>query len=87
MANTGYTLLQATHAVIAEVKRAKELWPQSAHSAHEAYAILAEEVDELWDVVKEKQSTPGRNDRLRKEAIQVAAMALRFLIEMPDFIC
>ncbi len=50
-------------------------------SAHEGYAILLEEVDELWEVVKSK----GRcRPRLQEESIQVAAMALRFLVDIAD---
>ena len=47
------------------------------NSAHEAYGVLLEEVDELWAHVKTKQS---RRDlpAMRKEALQVAAMAIRF---------
>ena len=47
------------------------------NSAHEGYAILLEEVDELWDEVKKKPDNRFILD-MRKEAIQVAAMALRF---------
>lgn len=48
------------------------------HSPHEGYAILKEEVDELWEVIKCK----GTNGRvLEKEAKQVGAMALRFLVD------
>lgn len=51
------------------------------NSAHEGYAVLLEEVDELWDHVKQRQAC--RNLHLmRKEAIQVAAMALRFAAEV-----
>lgn len=48
-------------------------------SAHEGYAILLEEVEELWDAVKLKQSDLSRPEKMRKEATQIAAMALRFL--------
>lgn len=48
-------------------------------SAHEGFAILKEEVDELWDAVRMKQYDPKRPDAIRAEAVQVAAMALRFL--------
>ena len=48
-------------------------------SAHEGFAILKEEVDELWDCVKMKQYDPLRPEEMRKEVIQVAAMAIRFL--------
>ena len=70
------------------------------NSSHEGYAVLLEEVDELWDVVKlnpKKISNPGwlmaardedhyfklqideRKRMMRAEAIQVAAMAIRFI--------
>lgn len=66
--------------VRAEVDRAK-IWP-GFNSAHEGYAVLAEEVDELWDQVKVNQK---RRDlvAMRAEAIQVAAMAVKF-VEMLD---
>ena len=46
------------------------------HSAHEGYAILKEELDELWDEIKKKQHDPAK---LEAEARQVAAMAIRFI--------
>lgn len=63
-------------AVAAEVTHAEATWPPM-NSAHEAYGVLLEEVDELWAHVKTKQS---RRDlpAMRKEALQVAAMAIRF---------
>jgi len=67
-----------------ELRRAQQLHPP-AHSGHEGWAIIKEEMDELWEAVRLKQSTPGRTDKMRREAIQVAAMALRFLIEMDGF--
>lgn len=50
------------------------------NSAHEGFAVLAEEVDELWDEVRGKQGARSR-ERLYREATQVAAMALRFMID------
>lgn len=47
-------------------------------SAHEGWAILLEEVDELWDEVKLKPSLRSQ-ERMADEAIQIAAMAMRFL--------
>ncbi len=46
-------------------------------SAHEGWAVLYEEVDELWDLVKVKQSKHNY-EAMYEECIQVAAMALRF---------
>ena len=55
----------------------------AVNSAHEAYAVMAEEVDELWDHVKTKQKNRDLG-AMRKEAIQVAAMAIRFAAEVAD---
>lgn len=51
------------------------------NSAHEGYAVLLEEVDELWDEVKIRTDFRSR-EKMRKEAIQVAAMALRFVVDL-----
>lgn len=69
-------------AVRDELYTAQTNWPVFP-SAHHGFAVLAEEVDELWDHVKMNQK---RRDlaAMRKEAIQVAAMALRFAIEVCD---
>jgi len=53
------------------------------NSAHEGYAILKEEVDELWDAVKGNKAD-GSLEAQRKEAIQVAAMAIRFVLDISD---
>lgn len=53
------------------------------HSAHEAYGVLLEEVDELWDHVKTNQKRRDL-DKMRKEAKQVAAMAMRFMHDVCD---
>lgn len=51
-------------------KHGKEQWGR-----HEFYAILKEEVDELWDDIK--SDAPMSN--IETEAIQVAAMIFRYL--------
>lgn len=66
-----------------EAIEAHTRWPKSSSSAHEGYAVLLEEVDELWDHVKTKQSKRDLA-AMRKEAIQVAAMALRFAADGVD---
>lgn len=48
------------------------------NSAHEGYAVILEEVDELWDEVKKKPSKVS-DERMQKEAAQIAAMAVRFI--------
>lgn len=53
------------------------------NSAHEGYAILKEEVDELWTLVKVKQKNHDLAS-MRDEAVQIAAMALRFITDVCD---
>lgn len=65
---------------VAELQNARKKFP-AFNSAHEGYAILEEEVDELWDEVKRKDSS---KEKMRKEAIQVAAMAIRFVEDVCD---
>lgn len=50
-------------------------------SPHEGYAVLLEEMDELWDEIK-KQYGDRTREQMRKEATQIAAMALRFMIDL-----
>lgn len=68
--------------VRAELEYAVERYP-SFNTAHEGYAVLLEEVDELWDQVRVKQGSRSK-DLLLAEAIQVAAMALRFALDCCD---
>jgi hypothetical protein len=65
-----------------ETLLAMERFPKF-NSAHEGYAVLAEEVDELWEHVKVKQKFRDV-EGMRKECIQIAAMALRFAHECCD---
>lgn len=51
------------------------------HSTHEGYAVIKEEVDELWEMVKANKGLYG-NDEMKKEAIQIAAMAIRFINDL-----
>jgi len=53
----------------AYAKHGEEPW-----SRHEFYAILLEEVDELWDDIKADKPL----DLMLKELVQVAAMCLRY---------
>jgi hypothetical protein len=69
--------------VRAELASATRKFPPF-RSAHEGYAILLEEVDELWETIKDNKDEDAIW-RQRDEAIQVAAMAVRFLLDLgPD---
>jgi hypothetical protein len=63
-----------------ELCRAMELWAPM-QSAHEGYAVILEEMDELWEHVKMNQN---RRDlgKMRTEAVQLAAMAARFVADL-----
>lgn len=69
---------KAVNDVISELTRARNKFPAFGN-AHEGYAVILEELDELWDEIKKKD--PSRED-LRAEAMQVAAMGLRFMIDV-----
>ena len=60
-----------------EVIRAESCFPEFA-SAHEGYAVILEEIDELWHEVKNNKD-PSCKERMHTEAIQIAAMAVRFI--------
>lgn len=69
---------------MAELARARAKFP-AFNSAHEGYAVLLEEVEELKNEVFWGPSKPyGRAALMRAEAIQVAAMALRFIEDICD---
>ncbi len=51
------------------------------NSPHEGYAVILEELEELWDHAK---ANTGRSAEARQEAIQVAAMALRYVLDVCD---
>lgn len=69
---------RALRLVNGEVCRAtKKHGPMASH--HEGYSVILEELDELWDEIKKQTKDV---DAIRKEAIQVAAMGIRFLIDV-----
>ena len=47
------------------------------HSGHEGYAVILEELDKLWGAVRADDF-----DHAKDEAIQVAAMAVAFILEV-----
>ncbi len=51
--------------------------PCSYSSAHEGYAVILEGLDKLWDEVKHNRTT-----LYEVEAVQVAATAIQFLIDV-----
>ena len=50
------------------------------NSPHEGYAVLKEEVDKLWDDIKSNNSLYSQ----RQEAVQIAAMAIRYILDITE---
>lgn len=51
------------------------------HSPHEGHSVIREEVEELWEHVR---ADTGTSPKARKEAIQIAAMAIRYIEDLID---
>lgn len=75
-------LTDAVDQVMREYFRALEKFGDFKNP-HEGYAILLEEVDELWDEVK-KNETNRDYEQMEKEAKQVAAMAIKFMVMLKE---
>jgi len=69
--------------IIKEKQRADSLHPPM-HSLHEGYALILEELDELWEKIRLAKNIDDRPQGITEEAIQIAAMALRFLDAFGD---
>lgn len=67
--------------VLLELSRAREKHHRKLNSAHEAYAVILEELDEFKDEVWKKGSQRNRWN-MRQELIQVAAMAIRAIEDL-----
>lgn len=72
------TKSQAVFLVLAELDSANEKFPPFT-SSHEGYAIILEELDELWFEIKNNKN-PQSLVLQKKEATQVAAMAIKFIM-------
>ena len=73
-------LKKVMNEVMEEYKRATSKF-LPMNSPHEGWAVIREEVDELWDAVK-RNDKEHAIENMREEAIQVAAMGIRFLTDI-----
>ncbi len=63
--------------VVAELERATGLY-SSMPGPHEGFVILQDRMGELWEEVREQERNKAA---MSDEAIQVAAMAIRFILD------
>jgi len=61
--------------IVDELSRANKVY-KPFNSAHEGYAVMLEEMDELFDEIRKKRPDISR---MQDEAIQVGAMAIKFI--------
>lgn len=66
--------------VVEELVEARKRYP-AMNSSHEGWAVIYEELDELWDECRVK-TDEHRYMAMRKEARQIAAMAIRFMLDV-----
>lgn len=64
-----------------ELDAARAAFPRPQASAHEGFAVLKEEIDELWEIVRQKQSKRDPAAML-KELVQIGAMTQRMAEEV-----
>ncbi len=76
------TLHSVLTQIALEIERAESKFAPF-NSAHEGFAVLWEEFDELKAIVWQNQNRRDIEE-MRKEAIQVAAMAIRFVRDVCD---
>ena len=69
---------QAIAVIVAEFDRAEEKHAPM-HSPHEGHSVILEELDELWTEIKADR---GRTSAALLEATQVAATAMRYLVNL-----
>ena len=78
-ASTQIEVIAALREFRDEVSRLLRKQPKAFSSPHEGYAFIRDRLDELWAQVRGDDRS-----RAREQAIQVAAMAVRFMIDIKD---
>lgn len=79
MAVTKFKRIDAVLREVRDELRVASVDHPPMRSAHEGYAVILEELDELWAEVK---SNVGTAPDAANEAIQIAAMAVRYVVDL-----
>lgn len=77
---TGVTIGHVLDRITREIEKARSKF-NPFNSPHEGYAVIAEELEELWHHAKANE---GRSDEAMVEAIQVAAMSIRYVLDLSE---
>ncbi len=78
---------QAVCIILDELKAARKKHGDF-HSPHEAYAVILEELDEVWDIIKRHGRVPqGKHaateiENMKYEIKAVGAMCIRFMTDL-----
>ncbi len=65
--------------LVKEYESALRKHPKPFTSMHQGYAVILEELDETWDVIKRKGSDKAA---IKAEIQAVGAMVLRFMVDL-----
>lgn len=73
--------------ILSEVRRANHLYPTWPTDPLHALAVLGEEYGELTKAVLQRTYEPNKTslNQVREEAIQTAAMAIRFAMSLNQY--
>lgn len=66
--------------ILDELAQARLKHPEKFNSSHEGYAVILEEMDELWEQVRTQNG--GDKEKMKREAVQIAAMSIRFIQDL-----
>ncbi len=73
-----YNLMDFLSSVELEYLKARTKFPKM-NSTHEGYGIILEELNELWDDIKDNK---GKSPHAANEVKQIAAMCLAYYLEV-----
>jgi NTP pyrophosphatase (non-canonical NTP hydrolase) len=83
-----YSLSDAIYNIVLELKKAKAKFPNWPTDPLHALAVLGEEYGELNKAVLQYSHEPHKTslEEIRSEAIQTAAMAMRFIMNLDQYV-
>lgn len=63
-----------------DLEISKAFSPEDFHSQHEAYAVIKQKIELLWDSIK--NTSPEYKQPQRAQAINAAAMLVKLIVEL-----